>query len=442
MSDATATSAGLRRLPRDSRVDALRGIALIMIFIDHIPGNLLSQATLRNFGFADAAELFVLLAGFASMVAYGGSFAREGVLLGLRRVFLRCLRLYLFQAVMMLAVLVVVSAWLRYFGVEPASGAPFVHSGVNGLRHGLTLQAQPASLNILPLYIILLALFPLIYGLIAISPILALLASCALWIWVNLEPSINLTNWLDGQGWFFDPFAWQFLFVIGALGAVLLRRYDGNLPRPPWLRVVAWGYLGFALVAAAPWDTWGWSSLHPIVLDAPDKTVLAPLRLLDVLALAVLALSSIRFRILAELPALRLLVVCGRNSLEVFALGTMLAMICRLAFRTFGVTWVTQLLANGIGLGLMIALAVALEHMRRPVSSGPRRAHVDLRCARQNRWRIRLLYNALAGPGLCSPAAKMRSRRADAGGRRATAIHQNTGSSLFGVGRNGIKRAS
>ena len=241
MSDATATSAGLRQIPRDSRVDALRGIALIMIFIDHIPGNLLSQATLRNFGFADAAELFVLLAGFASMVAYGGSFAREGVLLGLRRVFLRCLRLYLFQAVMMLAVLVVVSAWLRYFGVEPASGAPFVHSGVNGLRHGLTLQAQPASLNILPLYIILLALFPLIYGLIAISPILALLASCALWIWVNLEPSINLTNWLDGQGWFFDPFAWQFLFVIGALGAVLLRRYDRKLPRPPWLRVVAWG---------------------------------------------------------------------------------------------------------------------------------------------------------------------------------------------------------
>jgi OpgC protein len=48
------------------------------------------------------------------------------------------------------------------------------------LRHGLTLQAQPASLNILPLYIVLLALFPLIYGLIAISPIIALLASCAM----------------------------------------------------------------------------------------------------------------------------------------------------------------------------------------------------------------------------------------------------------------------
>jgi hypothetical protein len=347
----------------------MRGIALVMIFIDHIPGNLLSLITMRNFGFADAAELFVLLAGFASMVAYGGSFARDGVMTGLRRVLLRLLRLYLFQAILLLAVVGVIGGWIRYFGVAPESGAPFVHSGLTGLRHGLLLQALPASLNILPLYIVLLALFPVIYGVIAISPFLALLLSGALWVWVNLDPSINLTNWLGGQGWFFDPFAWQFLFVIGALGALLLRRYDGNLPSPLWLRVAAWGYLGFALIATAPWDNWGWSSFHPLPIEPPDKTVLAPLRLLNVLALAALALSSTWFRTAADRPALRFLLICGRNSLEVFSLGTILAMICRLAFRTFGVTLVTQVLANGIGLALMIALAMALEHRRRPTAS-------------------------------------------------------------------------
>jgi hypothetical protein len=198
-------------------VDVLRGIALLMIFIDHVPGNLLGNVTLRNFGFSDAAELFVLLAGFSAMMAYGGSFARDGFLTGLRRVLLRCMRLYLFQVGLLVAVLVVVGTWIHHFGVEPESGAPYVHSGLNGLRHGLTLQAQPASLNILPLYIILLGLFPVIYGLIWIGPIFALLASFALWAWVNIDPSINLTNWLDGNGWFFNPFAWQFLFVIGAL---------------------------------------------------------------------------------------------------------------------------------------------------------------------------------------------------------------------------------
>ena len=368
MRDAPAAAIGQRRLKRDARVDALRGVALIMIFIDHVPGNLLGLLTLRNFGFSDAAELFVLLAGFSSMVAYGGSFDREGLSTGLRRVFFRCVRIYIAQAILLLAVLIVVGCWMRTFGVTPSeSGAPYVHSGLSGLKHGLTLQAQPASLNILPLYIILLALFPLIYGLIRLSPLVALAASFALWLAVNLDPSINLTNWLDGNGWFFDPFAWQFLFVLGALGVLVMQQHDGDIPRPLWLRLLCYGYLGFALIAAAPWATWGLWDVHPIVIATPpDKTLLAPLRLFNVLAIAVLALGSARFRRLADSPAFRPFVVCGRNSLEVFALGTMLAILSRLAFRTVGVSLASQLLANGIGIGLMLVLAYWLEQLRRP----------------------------------------------------------------------------
>jgi len=370
MHEATKISAGRPKLPRDLRVDALRGLALVMIFIDHVPENLLSQLTLRNFGFADAAELFVLLSGFSSMVAYGGTFDRAGMAKGLRRVLLRCLRIYLFQAILLLVVLVMVGGWYAYFGLVPEHGGPYISSGLNGLRHGLTLQAQPSALNILPLYIVLLALFPLIYGLIRVSPIVALLASGALWVVVNLYPAINLTNWLSGEGWFFDPFAWQFLFVIGALGAMLLRRTGGDLPRPLWLRTAAWGYLVFALIAVAPWDAWGWFSLHPIDLATPDKTTLAPLRLLNVLALITLALGSARFRGLVERPALWPLVVCGRHSLEVFSLSTVLAMLGHLIFRTYGITVATQVMVNGVGLGLMIVLAVALERRRRPVAAG------------------------------------------------------------------------
>ena len=124
MSESASASVGQRRLPRDSRVDVMRGIALVMIFIDHVPGNLLGLVTMRNFGFANTAELFVLLAGFASMVAYGGSFARDGVLTGLRRVLLRLLRLYIFQVVLLFSVVIVVTTWLDHFGIEPESGAP------------------------------------------------------------------------------------------------------------------------------------------------------------------------------------------------------------------------------------------------------------------------------------------------------------------------------
>jgi hypothetical protein len=366
MTDAVTAWTDRRRLPRDSRVDVLRGLALLMIFIDHVPGNVLSLVTMRNFGFADAAELFVLLSGFSSMMAYGGSFAREGVWPGLRRVMLRLLRIYLFQVLLLLAVVVLVTVWLREFGVEPESGAPFVHSGLTGLRHALTLQALPTSLNILPLYITLLGAFPVIYWVIRISPVVAFVASGALWAAVNINPSITLTNWLDGQGWFFDPFAWQFLFVLGVFGAMLMRRYNGNLPRPPWLRVAAWGYVGFALIALAPWQIWGWVHFEPIVIAPTSKTYLGPLRLIDILAIAALALGSTQFRTLADHKALRVLLVCGRNSLEVFSLGTILAMTGRLAFRTFGVTPLTQVLINGVGLGLLIGLALVLERKRHP----------------------------------------------------------------------------
>ena len=80
---------------RDPRIDFLRGVALLTIFIDHVPGNFLGTLTVRNFGFADAAELFVLLAGVSSTLAYGKQFERVGAGRALRRVAGRCLRIYL-----------------------------------------------------------------------------------------------------------------------------------------------------------------------------------------------------------------------------------------------------------------------------------------------------------------------------------------------------------
>ena len=78
---------------RDPRIDVVRGMALLMIFVDHIPGNALGWATLRNFGFSDAAEIFVFLAGMSAMLAYGKAFERDGTLGGLHRVFRRWGRL-------------------------------------------------------------------------------------------------------------------------------------------------------------------------------------------------------------------------------------------------------------------------------------------------------------------------------------------------------------
>src|SRR5215472_18455249 len=63
---------------RDFRLDFCRGLALIIIFIDHVPDNPLSNWTLRNFAFCDAAEIFVLISGMASYLAYGSRLEKGG----------------------------------------------------------------------------------------------------------------------------------------------------------------------------------------------------------------------------------------------------------------------------------------------------------------------------------------------------------------------------
>ena len=46
---------------RDLRLDLFRGLALWFIFIDHVPDNIVSWLTVRNYGFSDATEIFVYI---------------------------------------------------------------------------------------------------------------------------------------------------------------------------------------------------------------------------------------------------------------------------------------------------------------------------------------------------------------------------------------------
>lgn len=356
------------RLARDPRIDLLRGFALLTIFIDHVPENPLNLLTLRNFGFSDAAELFVVLAGVSSMIAYGRAFERDGTRTGLRRVFLRCLKIYLFQVGLLLTTLAIVQVWRQDIGLEPVHLAPFFDHPLTALGHALVLHALPASLNILPLYVVLLAAFPLIYAGMRAAPLVTLGISALIWLIANLDHRFNLTNWLDGQGWFFNPFAWQFLFAIGVLGAMLLRAGGGELPRHRLLVGASWVYLAAALVLAAPWTAWGLSDVHVLSFAPPDKTALSPVRLLDILAMVYLALSSGALRRLAGHAWLQPMVACGRHSLEVFSFATLVALVFRLMFRTFGASWPLEVAVNVVGLGAMLALGVMLERQARPAA--------------------------------------------------------------------------
>jgi hypothetical protein len=355
---------GKAQAKRDPRVDVLRGFALLMIFIDHIPDNLLALATMHNFGFSDAAEVFVLLAGFASVMAYGGVFEREGTRSGLRRIVLRLGRLYIFQIGLLLITLAVVRIWTGYFGFEPTIVAPILNKPATGLAHALALHAIPAYLDILPLYIVLFAAFPLIYIGLHGRYWLTLGLSAALWLAININGGPNIPNWGGRDSWFFNPFAWQLLFTIGAALALITQKHDGGLPRIRWLVWLSIAYLILAFVQSTPWVDWHLPDPRLFELPPPDKTNLNILRLLDMLALAYLVLSSEKMRRLARYRLLRPIEVCGRHSLEVFAAGCVFALFGRLIFRTYGPGPLEQVAVNAIGLTGMCLLAFYLERRR------------------------------------------------------------------------------
>jgi len=358
---------------RDARVDLLRGIALLTIFVDHIPGNLLGNLTFRNFGFSDAAELFVVLAGFSSMMAYGGAFERDGAVPGLRRIAVRCLRIYLVQMGLLAATIGIIWLWNRQFGIDGESIQPLLDRGMrSGMAHGLILEALPAYLDILPLYVVLIAIFPIVYLLMRWNAAVALALSAGLWLVTNFYPTFNLPNTVYDRLWFLDPFAWQFLFTIGTGLAMLMRRRDGRLPIVPGLRAIAWAYMLFALIATAPWRIWGLWDYQLFVVPMAEKAVLAPLRLLNILAFVYLALTSDWLRAVAVRPFVAPIIACGKHSLEVFAVGTVLSLMGRLLFETFGTPLSLQLVINGVGFVVLFWLGWVLEPSRRvPVPKGP-----------------------------------------------------------------------
>lgn len=205
---------------RDLRADLFRGLALWFIFINHVPGNWLANFTIRNVTLCDATEIFVLLAGYAAGIAYGATLMREGWLFAAAQVVRRVGTLYVAHIVLF----VMFTAQVGYSAaalqdsiyIDELHLDAFGQEPYRALLEALLLRFQPAFLNILPLYIVLLLQFALTLPLLR-RPRLLLALSLALYV-ATRALGLELPSWTGG-GWFFNPFAWQVLFCVGlALG--------------------------------------------------------------------------------------------------------------------------------------------------------------------------------------------------------------------------------
>ena len=160
-----ATSSAVASV-RDIRLDLFRGLALWFIFLDHIPTNIVSWLTVRNYGFSDATEIFVYISGYTAVIAYSRMMAREGWTRAAARIYRRVWQLYVAHILLFVAFSAQI-AWVSIAHDTPAliEEMELLGLGQNPYRailEAALLKFRPVNLDVLPLYIVLLAAFPLV----------------------------------------------------------------------------------------------------------------------------------------------------------------------------------------------------------------------------------------------------------------------------------------
>ncbi|WP_051340569.1 OpgC family protein [Azospirillum halopraeferens] len=350
---------------RDLRLDFFRGLALWFIFVNHIPANQLAWLTPRNFGLSDATEIFVFISGYTAALVYGRVHERAGFRVAAAQVLRRCWTLYVTYILLFFAFTAQIAYTARVFDnplfSEEMGIAAYFADPVQALTQALVLKFRPANLDVLPLYIVLLLAFPLILPALRRRPLAVLAASAALYL---AAPRLgwNLATYPEGGVWFFNPFAWQFLFILGAVLHRLpdLRAFVTRQNGAVMTAAVAWLAIGLFLTLSwriAYLDSlvpqWLAELLYPI-----SKTDLDPLRLLHFLALAYVTVRLVPAGSpwLAG-PLAAPVLACGRQALHVFCVGVLLSFAAQTVLLHIDGSLSAQFIVTTVGIGAMVVLA-------------------------------------------------------------------------------------
>src|SRR5471032_1003999 len=255
---------------RDRRIDFFRGLALIFIFWDHVPQNPLAHFTVRNFGFSDAAEIFVFLAGFAAILAYGKIARRDGFLVASVRILRRAWVLYvvhIFLLALLMGIVFFANSQVETRDLVQEMGLQyFLTHPQQALVDELLLRFKPNLMDPLPLYIVLLAGLPLVLPLLLRKTWAVVAVSMAVYL---LAPHLgwNLAAIADGV-WYFNPVTWQFLFVLGGAAAIHGQQPRAQDNRPLDRKPLFVTAAVYALAAGVLTLAWRWPEVHDALMPA------------------------------------------------------------------------------------------------------------------------------------------------------------------------------
>ena len=344
---------------------------MFIILIAHITRNPWTLWIPARFGFSDATEIFVFCSGMASALAFGVVFARAGWLMGTLRIALRVWQVYWVHLGVFFVTLTLVLI-LNATGIFPRNevGAlnlyPFLKNTGPNMIGLFTLTYVPNYFDILPMYLVILALVPAMMALARLDVRLALLLSVAIWAAATAGLNLPAELWFSrpsDRSWFFNPFAWQLVFFTG------FALMSGWLPAPPvnrWLILLAIvivlisvPFAWYKIISASEFvREWRreWTFLF-------TKTNFGILRYVHFLALAYLAWvaagaggarlkrGGLAGRVIAVISQV------GQQSLAVFAASMVLARLLGALLDLAGGGALAALAINLLGFAAIIAVA-------------------------------------------------------------------------------------
>jgi hypothetical protein len=361
---------------RDLRLDACRGLALWFIFLDHIPNNTLAWLTIRNYGFSDTTEVFVFVSGYTCMLVYGGALREQGWPTTITRALRRGWEIYVAFLLLLIAYLALV--WVVGRGsefVDETNTAIFFGNPGAAIVRALAMQYTPVNTDVLPTFVLLHLAFPGLLWLLTRNAVAALTASFLLYVLVQAL-GWNLPAWPGGE-WYFNPLAWQVLFVFGAWYAY---KGSGQLRGILQSRAALWLailYLAFSLAVALSLQFKGLEGFMPAALSKliypVDKSSLDPLRLLHFLSLAIIVsrLTPPDWHGLMK-PWAMAMIRCGENSLAIYCFGVLLSFIGHVILVRFSGNFTTQVVVSVAGIALMIAAATVMTQTAKLDRRGPK----------------------------------------------------------------------
>ena len=347
---------------RDPRLDFFRGIGMLIILIAHIPNDGWALWIPARFGFSDATEMFVFQSGMASAIAFGSTYDRAGALALIARVAHRIWQIFWAHiCVFIVVVAIMVVAGTRNDGatyIESLNLVPFMKDPGGLLVGLLTLTYVPNYFDILPMYIVILALMPLMIFASKAHSYLPLFLMSILWLATQFGlMRLPAEPWSD-RSWFFDPFGWQFLFFTGFF---LMR---GTLPSPGFdRRLVALAIAVVILTVPFAWVRF--QEVHPFfqmaaarIAPLADKSNFGLLRFVHFMAFCYIAVHLVgekgsRLRG----PVVRVLTVVGQQSLAVFITGMVIAQPIGIALDHAGRTTAAEVFGNLFGFATLIGTA-------------------------------------------------------------------------------------